>query len=878
MRMITKFHSIKGLLLIVVCTFLFPRLSAQKVYFVDGYHGGIYGHYPVEWKTRFITENFHRHPEWRLSMEIEPETWDSVKKYTPDDYRAFEEIVTDDRMEFTNPSYAQPYCYNISGESIIRQFAYGIKKLHSHFPGLNFTTYSAEEPCFTSSLPQILKSFGFNYAVLKCPNTLWGGYVRAHGDELINWVGPDGTSMLTVPRYTVEALEENSTWQTTAWANSEEYLKACFDAGIKHPVGMCFQDAGWKNGPWLGNGDNIKNKSVYVTWKEYIETISVGKSDDDWHFSQEDVLVNLMWGSQVLQKIGREVRSAENAIVRAEKMAGMAWLGNSHPYASETIDEAWRTLMLAQHHDSWIVPYNRLTKNTTWAGEISKWTAATNSLAATIVTNATRSFVSGDAVVQNADNQTINTSGKMPEQLVVTVFNTVGVPRAESVGVELPDELINVPFTLLDHRNRETAYTLEDNQEGKKLVFKAEVPSFGYATYTLKAGRETSAKNNMKDENSAVQVSENECIVENDMYRVVLDLQKGGTVKSLVAKKEGNKEFATYGSGFSIGELRGYFYDDQRFFSSTEQAATVNIISATPAGVIIDITGTIASHSFTQRMSLRPGQRAINIELTVDWKQNVGIGEYRQGKNWRDNRRAFCDDRFKLNLCFPVDLHNPTLYKNAPFDVCESKLENTFFSSWDSIKHNVVLNWVDLSEKNGNYGLALFTDHTTSYSYGKDFPLSLTVQYSGIGLWGWDYKITGPTTLRYALVPHSGKWDESAIATENAKWNEPLIATLSGAGLSGAKSWIDTGKSGYELSSAGIQDDALLLRLFNAEGDSGNTMLRLNFPVSEVVEVDLKGDVLRQYPFQHKRDVAELTLSMPRFGLKTLLIKKKTIQ
>ena len=32
----------------------------------------------------------------------------------------------------------------------------------------------------------------------------------------------------------------------------------CRDAGIKHPVGMCFQDAGWKNGPWLGSGKNIK--------------------------------------------------------------------------------------------------------------------------------------------------------------------------------------------------------------------------------------------------------------------------------------------------------------------------------------------------------------------------------------------------------------------------------------------------------------------------------------------------------------------------------------------------------------------------------------------------------------------------------------------
>ena len=38
--------------------------------------------------------------------------------------------------------------------------------------------------------------------------------------------------------------------------------------------------------------------------------------------------------------------------------------------------------------------------------------------------------------------------------------------------------------------------------------------------------------------------------------------------------------------------------------------------------------------------------------------------------------------------------------------------------------------------------LALFSDHTTSYSYGEDFPLGLTAQYSGGGLWGPDYKIT----------------------------------------------------------------------------------------------------------------------------------------
>ena len=129
--------------------------------------------------------------------------------------------------------------------------------------------------------------------------------------------------------------------------------------------------------------------------------------------------------------------------------------------------------------------------------------------------------------------------------------------------------------------------------------------------------------------------------------------------------------------------------------------------------------------------------------MTVDWKKNVGIGEYKE-ERWRDNRRAYCDDRFKLSVLFPTDLHSPHVYKNAPFDVCESKLTDTFFDSWDQIKHNIILHWVDLAEQEGDYALALLSDHTTSYSYGEGYPLGLTAQYSGGGLWGPDYKITHP--------------------------------------------------------------------------------------------------------------------------------------
>src|SRR5690606_15051318 len=99
---------------------------AQTAYFIDGYHGGVYGHYP-RWQTRFMVEQLIKHPDWKINLEIEPETWDSVKVYDPEAYNRFKSALDNpafrDRIEIVNPSYGQSYFFNTSGESIIRQFA-----------------------------------------------------------------------------------------------------------------------------------------------------------------------------------------------------------------------------------------------------------------------------------------------------------------------------------------------------------------------------------------------------------------------------------------------------------------------------------------------------------------------------------------------------------------------------------------------------------------------------------------------------------------------------------------------------------------------------------------------------------------------------------
>ena len=155
--------------------------SAQQKYFVDGFHGGVYGHYPIMTYTQFLVDLMNKYPDWYVGLEIEPETWDTVAVKTPEAYHAFQEKLRTAQVEYTNPSYAQPYLYCTTGESIIRQFEYGIKKTREHFPDVLIATYAVEEPCFTSCLPGILSQFGFRHIVLKCPNTCWGGYSSPFG-------------------------------------------------------------------------------------------------------------------------------------------------------------------------------------------------------------------------------------------------------------------------------------------------------------------------------------------------------------------------------------------------------------------------------------------------------------------------------------------------------------------------------------------------------------------------------------------------------------------------------------------------------------------------------------------------------------------------
>lgn len=821
-------------------------LQAQTAWFADGYHGGIYGHYPM-WQVKFMLDKLKENPGWKINLELEPETWDSVKVKDQANYRLFQEYYESTgrfgRIEFVNPAYAQPYCYNISGESIIRQFSYGIAKIREHFPNASFLTYAVEEPCFTSSLPQILKGFGYRYAVLRNPNTCWGGYTSGFGQDLVHWTGPDGTSLPAVPRYACEKLSAKSTWQTDSWTNSNAFIATCFANGIKYPVGMTFQDAGWKGGPW----NNQYTPSLFTTWTDYLEMVKDKVKPTDWKFSQEDVKPGLVWGAQVLQQLAQQVRKSENELIMAEKMASIDFLMNGKPWPTSDFAEAWRTLMLAQHHDCWIVPYNGK-PGATWADKVTRWTDSSNQIAAQKINN----------LFKTAQSE---------EDKYIQVFNTLGWPRTDLVTIALPKNAATSNWEIYNSQGKIVPSQLSVNADGKRVIcFNATIPSMGYSTFELKkANKQALSTNNNKLANGILKI-------ETNYYSVIIDQKKGGTISSLIDKKHGNRQLVD--EGRRLNELCGYFYEEGKFKLGSDAQAKVTVVQSGQLYTQIKVENQLDGSPYVQWVTFFENSPRIDFELMIDWKGQPGIGAYDQSNNYKaeDRKKAFYNDQYKLHLQFPLKELGEKLYKNAPFDVCESQLDNTLYSSWDSIKHNVILNWVDAQNATKDYGTALFTDHTTSYLHTEDLPLGLTVQYAGKGLWGRNYRVDGPTHLKYALLPHSGSWEQSQVEAASNAWNEPMVGHFTKAGKV-AEEWslFEIADKNLQASSVTMDGKDLVVRFYNTS--SGNTLqeVRWNCSADKILQVDLTGRMISPVKIEKTREGKIITkLSMPQFGFQTV--------
>lgn len=593
-------------------------------------------------------------------------------------------------------------------------------------------------------------------------------------------------------------------------------------------------------------------------WKQYFQTVAQSQPTLDWRVSQEDIQVGLVWGAQVLQRLAQQVRRAENRLVMAEKLATLAGAYGRVPWPGAQLDEAWRGLLLAQHHDCWIVPYIG-SRGNTWADKVERWTTGVCQTSEEIIRQATAALAPPPG-----------TNGPYS----IRVFNTLGVARTNLVQVPLPAGWNGVSAEVRDAAGRPVASQRSGDAGSRALLFAAPAPALGYSTLSLKEAPAAPLAGA-----TAVRLPDGRVRMETDLYRIELAPGKGGAIRSLIAKYLGNRELVAGADACGFNELRGWFFEQGRYCSSAGAPAQLEIVEAGPVRVRVRVNGQIASNAVTQCLTLAQGEPRLDFNLRIDWQGNPGLGaDFEQAGGYRaeHDRKAFYDDRAKLLALFPLNLRAPRIFKDAPFDVTESGLTNTFFETWSGIKNNVILHWVDAYDAAAGVGVALLTDHTTSYAHGADHPLGLTLQYRGIGLWGRGYPLKGPTKVNYALWPHAGDWRKAELWNGCAAWLEPLIASLTQAdsgAQDGAKSLLTVEGGGWEVPAMRRSDGHLLLRLFNPSSDARPRTLAYGGPASRIELVQLNGQVIREIPC--RREAPGRTcfdLALPPLGLGTLKV------
>lgn len=860
--------------------------DSPQLYYIDGYHGGSVGHMPIGcWRD--IVEAMRALPEWKLSLDVEAPSWEALHREDPDAFARVRDYVEDrdgkGRMEIVGGTFAQPYGWAIGGESNIRQLQYGLRRIHEQFPGVRVETYAVQEPCWASCLPQILRSLGFTGASLKNASTAWCGYTQGKDAELVNWIGPDGTGIPAAPRYACEDLL--AVWETEATEVSPAYARKCIAHGISEPVGMCFQDLGWAaqpraQAPWIR----------YATWREYIHSIA-RQRPVDWAFSMEDILTALPWGEKTLHRIAQQVRTAEVRLVVAEKCAALAQLKSGAAWPAEELEGAWEKTMWAQAHDAWVTATTRSGEQA-WSFQVAAGTMEATATAHTLIDAAMQRLGKEKGRPENASSQylrAVNVLGHDRNELVQIAVTadrgTHGFKVTDSDGNRIPCQYAATRI----YRQLSQAAGIHDPvfpgsgagqgadsaMNTATLLFRGAVPAFGWNTYKVEATKAPIEEKSDSGVRATVE-SDGNVVVESDLYRLRFDAHRGGGIASLYGKALG-QEFCEPGK--LLNEFRGFFIEQNRWRSSAEGAAHIEVIEAGPLRVKVLIRGEVGGCPFRCEATVVQGQPRIDFASSFHFGEDTWIGDpwdIQPANRMKERRRSSNHGRYKLQALFPAALGEVAIFKNSAFDVCHSRNASTNFERWDEIKHNIVTNWVDAYSSEQDRGMAVFSDRTTAYSCGDGDPLGLVLGWGWeAGFWWGRCPLRGEQESLYSLIPHCGRWTDAELWRQNAAKEEPIEARWMETAPSETSSfsYVRVSPASMILSAAYMNGPDLEVRVFHADDRPGACRLQFGFEAAAAHLVELDGRIAEALPLRVEgRGGYTVSFAMPKFGIRTVRV------
>ncbi len=423
-------------------------------------------------------------------------------------------------------------------------------------------------------------------------------------------------------------------------------------------------------------------------------------------------------------------RQNEHLADAAERSSVVAeWLGKKE-YPTQTLTEIWRSVLVHQFHDDLTGTSIPDAYAFSWNDEIIAMKRFSD-----ITTNA----VSG--VTEMLNTQVSGTP--------IVLFNPEGFVQKTVADITLDKMKGN--YTVTDEKGRKVPSQVVTDSRGKKhLLVNAEVPSTGFAVYSVK---ETSQSQPIveKDVNT----------LENSIYKLTFD--ENGNLSSILDKRYG-KELVEQGKAIGLlafTECQSKPWPAWEIYKSTLDGASVVLNENVSVKLIengtvrktVKVTKQYGETEINQYVRLYEGHLANRIDFynEVDWKSY--------------NTLLKCE--------FPLTV-------SSPFATYDLGLGSVDRCNNEDFKYEVYSHeWTDLTDKSGDYGVTIVNNGKYGWDKPSDNNIRLSLLWSPEVGGGYTYQAKqdfGYHEFTYSLIGHKGALDKGCAFEQSTQLNSPIRA------------------------------------------------------------------------------------------------------
>jgi len=818
-------------------------------------------------------------------LEVRPEKEELIKKY-----------VTEGRL-IVGPWFCLPDEYCVGGESLIRNLLLG-HKIANKFGKVSKTGFSPFGWGQISQMPQIYQGFGINScSFYRGINTLVAPrseiiWKAPDGTEILASrlaKRPRNNVFFVIWRPVAFGIE-NENDREYQWKNGNGPFKLVDDKNANssfnfmHPryeyhkeqlaeralKAIKLQDNDWSTSHrmWSFSHDssfpNIREVDLAKDCKEAIKDIAdvfhsnvkdfqdgvlseakdlpVYQGEMRHFYTEGSTAPFLGWVSSARLDIKRDNFLSERELeFFAEPLAAFAsFLGAPHPQGS--LDIAYNWLLQNHGHDD-IGGCSRdiISKDMLFRSRQAY------EIATCLVGNALKDITSSiDFGDMSSDEIAVVTYNPAPFKRTEVIILHLEIPKAWNANdIELYDEKgekveiqlinkINDSYPLVESKTDACGVYLASRYIIRALV--KDIPSFGYKTFFVKGIEKVSY-------HQPTTMLTGPQTMENDYLAVTINTN--GTLK--VHDKINDRTF----------DNMGYFADNSAIGNpwerqTTDQDASLTTLNENAQVELVTDSSLQTTFKVTLKWLLpekaeKDGSKRSEHLKPVKIVNTVSLAKEQKWVEVETEIDNTCEDHY-LRISFPTTMKTDDIYAQGHFDVMKRSFLPPDFSKYDEpVQLETTMNsFIDAGDKHSglailNEGMKAYVPHddpqrTVSLVAFRAFRLKLcaSAYWTDLSEIDKDSQMIGKQICKYAIMPHSGNWEEGLVWPAAEQFNLKLHAGQAGPTPHGSqpfeKSFLKLKEENLHVSAVKKAEDGTgwVVRLFNPSDDKVKNAISLN--------------------------------------------------